>query len=72
VRSGRELFSRSEVLPPLDLKPGVCVHCGGLGAVPEMIDEELPDAMVPCDWCRVYCKACDKYVLKTGHDCKPK
>jgi hypothetical protein len=52
------------------LPPGVCVHCGGLGVVPEKVDDDLLDEMVPCFWCRRYCKACGQWVQKSGHECK--
>ena len=53
------------------MKPSdVCVHCDGMGTVMEQIDEERLPVSVPCYWCRVYCKACDRYVPKKGHECK--
>jgi len=48
----------------------VCVHCDGLGYVMESIDDERLPVSVPCQWCRAYCKPCDKWVPKKGHECK--
>ena len=51
------------------LKPGQCVHCGGTGERAETIDDELPDAVVPCYWCQEFCKVCNQYRKKGGHVC---
>jgi len=72
VRWGRDLVPRVMCEPDEDVKPGTCVHCGGVGARPESIDEERYDEMMPCPWCRQFCKACQRYVPKTGHECKEK
>jgi hypothetical protein len=56
----------------LTLKPGTCTACGGIGVLLENIDEERHDVTVPCWKCRTFCKACDRYVKKTGHECKGK
>jgi hypothetical protein len=56
--------------PPVNPPKGACPHCGGTGVRTETIDEERYDVVVACEWCRTYCKACDKHVAKTGHDCK--
>jgi hypothetical protein len=69
---GGRLVPRRIVEPDLSITPGVCRACDGLGAVPETIDEERYDVMVPCHFCRVFCKLCDRYVAKTGHQCKGK
>ena len=52
-----------------DDDPKVCGACGGLGSVPETIDEERYDVLVPCEWCQRYCKTCKEYVPKEGHEC---
>lgn len=56
--------------PPLDLKPGTCPRCGGLGVVPERIDEEKYDVAFPCQDCRMFCKTCRKWVKRAGHKCE--
>lgn len=60
----------ASLLEPFIIKPGECTHCGGTGEIAETIDEERYDEMVPCFMCQVFCKACDKHVKKTGHQCK--
>jgi hypothetical protein len=72
VRWGRKLVQSSFCEPPLDRPKGTCPHCGGLGLTPESIDEDLYDEMLPCQMCRMYCKRCDNWVRKTGHECKGK
>lgn len=47
---------------------GACPNCGGLGEIPEEIDEDRWSTMVPCWRCRRYCKACKAWVLKEGHE----
>lgn len=49
--------------------PGVCVFCGGLGVVPEQIDEDRFPVAVPCWRCQVHCGRCRKWVTKEGHTC---
>ncbi len=72
VRWGDHLVPRIMCEPDLDAaKPGTCPHCGGVGAYPESIDEERYDEMMPCFWCREFCKACQRYVKKGGHECSP-
>jgi len=71
VKHEGHLWPRTVFEPPLDIPKGECVHCGGTGQRIENIDPELHDVLVPCDFCRVYCKGCDRYVKKSGHDCIP-
>jgi hypothetical protein len=59
----------SEALRPGPNERGGCPQCGGLGVLVETIDAERYDVTVPCWACRRYCKACDKYVKKEGHEC---
>lgn len=49
-----------------------CGICCDTGVTIETIDEERYDVVVACWKCRVYCKACDRYVQKSGHECVPK
>jgi hypothetical protein len=70
VRYGGQLFPRGLFEPPLNPPRGACVHCGGLGHVPEQIDEDLPDEMVPCSWCQIYCRKCKRWVTKKDHVCQ--
>lgn len=71
VKWGRNLVPRF-LCEPDDFRPGECSRCGGLGLIPEMIDDEQHEEMVPCFMCREYCKACGNWVRKSGHECKPK
>lgn len=66
-----KLWERLFFDPPLDLPPDTCGHCGGLGLVPEQIDEERYDVAVACPWCRVFCQTCHNWVTRTGHKCFP-
>lgn len=49
-----------------------CGICCDRGVVQETIDEERYDVMVPCWNCRQFCKACNKHVRKSGHECVAK
>lgn len=69
VEWGGKLWERGFFNPPLKLSPGTCPNCGGLGVVPESIDEERYDVAVPCHYCRMYCKTCGKYVKRKDHVC---
>ncbi len=74
---GKWVKWRGQTVPRTLMEPEVnppasaCRHCGGAGEVPETIDDEKYDVMVPCHMCRTYCKACAKWVKKSGHDCQP-
>jgi hypothetical protein len=67
VRWGSAFVPRALVEPAGTVQPGVCPQCGGLGSVPEQIDRDRFDEMVPCWRCRMYCKTC-KWVPKEGHE----
>ena len=56
---------------PRDFKyrPDACKTCDDTGVTVETIDEERYDVVVPCWRCRVFCKACNKHVKKSGHQC---
>lgn len=49
---------------------GACPQCGGIGSVPEQIDEDRLPVMVPCQACQVLCKRCRQWRKKV-HDCVP-
>jgi hypothetical protein len=70
VQSKGKIWPRTFFEPPINPAPGACSRCGGTGQLVESIDSERYDVTVPCFACRRYCKACDKYVKKTGHECK--
>ena len=53
----------------LKYRPDECKVCQGTGVLLETIDEERYDVTVPCWACRVFCRACNKHVKKTGHQC---
>jgi hypothetical protein len=65
---GGKIVPRSAVKPMEPIEAGTCGRCGGLGAVPEQIDDDRHDVMVPCYACQVFCKACGKYRTKP-HEC---
>lgn len=67
-----KLWPRSFFDPPVDLPAGICGWCGGLGVVPEQIDEERADVMAPCPHCRMWCKACRAWVERAEHQCEGK
>lgn len=69
---GGRLVSRAlvEVSATEVLAPGVCARCGGLGEIPETIDAERFDVMMPCHSCHLYCVECDAWVPRNGHKCK--
>jgi hypothetical protein len=69
---GRKLVPSFLCVPPLDVPKGACSRCGGSGSIPESIDEDLPDEMVPCFMCQTFCRACSDWVKKSGHECKGK
>jgi excinuclease UvrABC ATPase subunit len=56
--------------PPMNPPKGACAHCGGTGQRVESIDDERPDVLVPCEACQEYCRVCDKYRQKGGHECR--
>lgn len=72
VKHGGQLWPRTIFEPPDPLPEGACPHCGGTGQRVESIDPELHDVLVPCDFCRMYCKTCKNWVKKTGHICSTK
>lgn len=57
------------VFEPDDRQRGSCWRCGGTGKVIESLDDELPDEVIPCPYCRILCQGCGKYVKKSGHAC---
>jgi hypothetical protein len=63
----RSLFDATE--DDLSYRPDSCKMCRDSGVLQETIDEERYDVMVPCWACRRYCKACNKHVKKSGHEC---
>jgi hypothetical protein len=69
VEWGGKYWERAFFEVPLDLPPGVCGHCGGLGVVPESIDEERYDVAVHCPWCRLFCRHCRAWVKRAEHVC---
>jgi len=70
VEWGGKHWGRNFFDPPANAPRGVCVRCGGLGVVPETIDEERYDVAVPCPSCRFYCKPCGRWVKRNGHQCR--
>jgi hypothetical protein len=68
---GRKLVPSFLTEPLLNPPKGACTRCGGSGSIPESIDEDLPDEMVPCFMCQEYCKTCADW-KKKGHECKGK
>lgn len=70
VEWGGKLWEKCLFDPPPNPPPGVCPHCGGMGAVFEQIDEERFDVLVPCHHCRMYCKSCKDWVKRDNHTCK--
>lgn len=74
VEWGGKLWGRSFFEPSLwePLPPGTCPRCGGLGVVPEQIDEERYDVAVQCPSCQMWCKVCRKWVKREGHQCGAK
>jgi hypothetical protein len=72
IRMGRKHVPAFLCESPLDAPKGACPHCGGSGSIPESIDDERYDVLVPCVWCQEYCKACADWVKKSGHECKGK
>jgi hypothetical protein len=51
------------------IAPGTCAICGGLGRVPEQLDDDRLPVMAPCWSCREYCKKCAAW-KKKGHMCQ--
>ena len=62
-------FPRRLLMPHPSDPPGSCVECGGLGMVPERLDEERMDVMVACWRCTTWCNICGKRVAKSAHVC---
>ena len=46
-------------LSPVEFVPVTCRVCGGLGEIPETIDEENFDVMVPCYACGSKVNQCE-------------
>jgi len=69
VHDGGRYWPRVLFDPPVNPPAGECMHCGGTGVRAESIDEERYDVLVPCRWCQTFCKVCDKWVQKAGHEC---
>lgn len=65
-----KLIPRCVVEPDLNPPKGSCTRCGGLGRVPEQIDEDRHDVMVPCFMCQMFCKTCGRWRAKV-HVCAP-
>ena len=72
VEWGGKLWHYRFFQPDLDLKPGTCPTCGGLGVVPQQIDDERYDIAVPCDRCKMFRKTCKQWVKREGHTCETK
>ena len=70
VEWGGKHWSASFFDVPYDLPPGLCARCGGLGVVPETIDEERFDVAVPCERCHMWCTACRAWVKREEHVCR--
>lgn len=68
VRWHDELFP-SLMFGELIHSPGICSWCGGLGVVPEQIDEERFPVAVPCGHCQMHCDHCRKWVTREHHQC---
>lgn len=52
---------------------GECPQCEGEGSAPVYLGEDRQPGVGPCQWCREYCRACDRWVRKPafgGHVCK--
>jgi hypothetical protein len=62
------LIPRALIEPDLNPPPGTCSRCGGLGSIPEQLDDDRLPVMVPCYRCREFCKTCRKW-LRKGHTC---
>lgn len=56
--------------PVFDKASPSCPRCGGLRKIPEPIDEEKLDALVPCPHCQMWCLDCKRYVTRKGHVCR--
>jgi hypothetical protein len=69
VRWGDRIVPRCVCEPPDDIPPGECVECGGLGLIPEMVNDDRLDEMVPCYRCQKYCRECKEWVKKAAHEC---
>ena len=69
VRWGDKLWERAFFDPPPNLPPGTCAWCGGLGVVPEQIDEDRYDVAVACPSCRTWCPHCHAWVQRANHQC---
>lgn len=65
-----KLWSRSFFEPSADSKAGACPRCGDLGLVPASISDERYDVLVPCNDCRIFCQPCQRWVRRSGHECK--
>lgn len=59
-------FFAPEPDPPRD----TCPRCGGLGVVPEEIDEERYFVAFPCPECRWLCRRCGQRGRRSGHTCE--
>jgi hypothetical protein len=70
VQVGKHIFPASMFEPDLKPPPGACKQCGGRGSLVETIDSERFDVLVPCWSCQTFCKTCNRYVKKGGHECK--
>jgi hypothetical protein len=53
-------------------KPRDCPRCDGTGYLIDSYDPERYDLVTHCDTCQMKCKACGKWVKKTGHACTEK
>jgi len=71
VSEGGHLVPRT-LFEPTSLGPYSCPQCCDTGVSIERIDEERYDVVVPCWACRRFCKPCNKYVAKKGHECPTK
>lgn len=73
MRGSRYVWYKGKLVPRCAVEPtgfeppGACGICGGFGAIPETIDEERHDVMVPCYRCQKFCEACKQWVKTEGH-----
>jgi len=66
-----KLLPRALVEPQYNPPAKTCGWCGGLGRVPEQLDDDRLPVMAVCQSCQEYCPACGKW-RKKGHACLEK
>ena len=70
---GRDLVNWGGRLVPRSLAEdiqiaGACVQCGGSGVLAEAVDTDQWPEMTPCWRCQMFCKRCQRWVAKEGHE----